>query len=321
MSISLPLPPLYLRLSVTDRCNLRCLYCRPDKAEDTLARHPSQLSAEDLLDLVELVNTAVPIYKLRLTGGDPLVRPDLDKFIRKVRKLLPDAEIALTTNGLLLSRQVKALKEAGLDTMNISLDATEFGMFEKISKVNAFDDVLEGILAAKKSGFKSLKLNTVLLRQFNGQSLHELVEFAADLNCELRFIELMPIGVASDYFKSEFLPANEAMEILQPHFGDPIPLGLKGTASRYLFQFRGKKTVVGFITTISEPFCGTCDRLRIDSRGWLFPCLHDYDGLDLLTLCRTAEREQAVRLIQSVHAEKKSPVQEWTSQQMVRIGG
>ncbi|MHB1755951.1 MAG: GTP 3',8-cyclase MoaA [Leptospirillum sp.] len=320
MKITLPIRPLYLRLSVTDRCNLRCLYCRPDKAEDS-AMHPSHLSDEHLLALVEMVNTAVPIYKLRLTGGDPLIRPALHEFVGKVRKLLPKAEIALTTNGLLLSRQVKALKESGLDTMNISLDTTDFGVFEEIAKVNAFDDVLEGILAAKKLGFRSLKLNTVLLRHFNGQSLHELVDFATDVGCELRFIELMPIGVASEYFKSEFLSADEALAFLRPYFGDPIPLGLKGTASRYLFQFHGKKTVVGFITTISEPFCGECDRLRIDSRGWLFPCLHDYDGLDLLSLWRTDERDQAVRLIRAAHAEKKTPIREWTSQQMVRIGG
>lgn len=312
--------PLYLRLSVTDRCNLRCLYCRPDQGEDN-AMHPTHLSDGDLLELVETVNDAVPIYKLRLTGGDPLIRPSLHEFVGGVRSLLPKAEIALTTNGLLLSRQVESLKNSGLDTMNISLDTTEPGAFEKIAKVNALDDVLEGIWAAKKAGFKSLKLNTVLLRHFNGKFLHELVEFATDIGCELRFIELMPIGVASGYFESEFLSGDEALSSLRSHFGEPIPLGLKGTASRYLFQFRGKKIVIGFITTISEPFCGECDRLRIDSRGWLFPCLHDYDGLDLLSLCRTGCREQAVRLIRQAHAEKKTPIREWTSQQMVRIGG
>ncbi len=320
MELMPPFRKLYLRVSVTDRCNLRCLYCRTGNGRNFVERD-HLLSDEDILELVRLVKEALPIYKLRVTGGDPLVRPNLSRLIGRLRVLLPNVELAITTNGLLLSRLAKDLKKAGLDSINVSLDTLNPLDFGTITGVGALSEVQEGILAAKSSGFKKIKLNAVLLRSFNGDSLSELALFSNALGCELRMIELMPIGIARNHFEQEFMSGNEALEKLSEHFGSPVHLGLSGTARRYLFSCEGRRIPIGIITTISEPFCTRCDRLRLDARGWLYPCLHDYEGIDLLMLLKNEKRDLVKQRIRAAHSDKKNPVLEWTSLQMVRIGG
>ncbi|MHB8421293.1 MAG: GTP 3',8-cyclase MoaA [Leptospirales bacterium] len=314
------LRPLYLRLSVTEQCNLQCLYCRP--AHDSgSAGYRRALSDEDLISVLGVVKDALPIYKLRLTGGDPLVRPGLPGLVKKIRSLLPHVELAATTNGLLLSRSARLLKESGLDSLNISLDTIDEGDFERVSGVRGLSRVLDGIREARASGFGKIKLNTVLLRSVNGDCLPDLAMMAQKSGCELRLIELMPIGVASRHFESEFVSAAEALIKLRAVFGEPVPLGIKGTSTRYLFNSGGKAFYVGVIPTISSPFCDGCDRLRIDSKGWIYPCLHDYQGMDLMDLYR---REGPVCLkdrIRRLHEDRKLPILDWTSQTMIRIGG
>lgn len=314
--------PLYLRLSVTDRCNLRCGYCRPGKGGDPVDG-TGLLSDEEILALLSLVKASLPLYKVRLTGGDPLVRPDLAGLVKKIRLELPMVELGATTNGLLLSRQADALKRAGLDSLNISLDTADAGKFFEISGRDAWSEVNEGIRAAKKAGFRKIKLNAVLLRSINGDNLPGLVRFANDVDCELRLIELMPIGVAAQLFQAEFLSAHEALSILRTHFGDPVPLGLSGTATRYLYSHSGRQIVLGVIQTLSAPFCSTCDRLRIDSRGWLYPCLHDYQGVNLQMLSKSGKIDQAKHAIREAHGKpgEKQPALDWTSRPMIHIGG
>lgn len=320
MNLSTSRRPLYLRLSVTERCNLRCMYCRTKNGPE-FADRSNPISDEDILSLVTLVKSSLPVYKLRVTGGDPLLRPDLPYLIEKMRLLLPDTELAATTNGLLLSRQAMDLRKAGLDSINISLDTIESSDFRDVSGGGVLSDVQEGIFKAKEAGFKKIKLNAVLLRSFNGDSLPELAMYANALGCELRLIELMPIGVARNHFEKEYFSGHESLKKLSERLGDPFYLGLTGTAKRYMFIYEGQKIVIGLINTISEPFCESCDRLRVDSRGWLYPCLHEYEGIDLLTMMRKGEIDLAKQKILTAHMDKKSPVQEWTSRQMVRIGG
>ena len=313
--------PLYLRLSVTERCNLHCLYCRPGKGDDSGGEENPALSDGEILSLLAQVKASLPVHKIRLTGGDPLVRPGLPRLVGKIRMLLPHAELALTTNGLLLSKQAVALKENGLDSMNVSLDTLDEERFEAVSGVGGLSNVIGGIRAARAAGFEKIKLNTVLLRSVNGDRLPDLARFANDAGCELRMIELMPIGVASGQFGKEFFPAEEALSSLRSEFGEPVPLGSGGTSTRYLFPAGGRNILIGVIPTISAPFCDGCDRLRIDSRGWLYPCLHDYQGVDLMELSRRESPEKVREWIRRVHDEKKRPVLDWTSRTMIRIGG
>lgn len=314
------LRPLYLRLSVTEQCNLQCLYCRPAQDNGT-AGYRRALSDEELIFLLGIVKDALPIYKLRLTGGDPLVRPGLPGLVKKIRSLLPHVELAATTNGLLLSRSARLLKESGLDSLNISLDTIDEGDFERVSGVRGLSRALSGIREARASGFGKIKLNTVLLRSVNGDSLPDLAMMAQEFDCELRLIELMPIGVASRHFESEFVSAEEALLKLRAVFGEPVPLGIRGTSTRYLFTSGGKEFFIGMIPTISSPFCDGCDRLRIDSQGWIYPCLHDYQGLDLMDLSRREDPVSLKDRIRRLHEDRKLPILDWTSRTMIRIGG
>ncbi|MHB1287602.1 MAG: GTP 3',8-cyclase MoaA [Leptospirales bacterium] len=263
----------------------------------------------------------MPIYKLRLTGGDPLLRPGLPILVKKIRETLPKVELAATTNGILLSRHANALRDSGLDSLNISLDTVDGNNFEKASGVHGLVKVLKGIRAAREAGFDKIKLNAVLLRSINGDGLPELARAAQGFGCELRLIELMPIGVASQYFDSEFISSDEALLKLREAFGDPVPLGARGTSIRYLFRSGGKDFFIGVIPTISSPFCEGCDRLRIDSDGMLYPCLHDYQGLNLMEYLRQEGPVTLKHRIRQMHEERKLPNQKWTSQTMITIGG
>ena len=311
--------PLYLRLSVTERCNLRCAYCRPQTGEKGMMRG-STLSDAEILGLLDLVGSALPIDKLRITGGDPLLRPRLPVLVKKIRRRFPSTLLVATTNGLLLGRQAEELRSAGLDSLNVSLDTLDPRVFARLCGIDGLQSVLQGLKSARRAGFGKIRINTVLLRSANGGTLHDLFRFAGNEDFELRLIELMPIGVAAEIFDQEFFSAGEALEMLSLRFGVPRSLGLSGTAERYLFP---NGQVLGLIRTQSAPFCASCNRLRLDSRGWLYPCLHDYEGIDLFALWRSGRPDEAISEIRRAHGTPgdKRPIKDWTSRPMIRIGG
>ncbi len=214
---------VYLRLSVTDRCNLRCRYCRPNTIEG-YARSPAEANDEELLSIVRIVEEENSIEKLRLTGGEPLVYPLLSELLARLRHLLPHARLCLTTNGTLLARKAEDLKTAGLDALNVSLDTLNAALFRDLTGGGSLESTIAGISAVRKAGFTNLKLNAVLVRSFNADQLSGLVRFASELDCEIRFIELMPYGQGAALFSSEYLAADQALGQLSREFPCAGPL-------------------------------------------------------------------------------------------------
>lgn len=311
---------LYLRLSVTDRCNFRCQYCRPAKTTRDESLPPSASNAE-LVDLVRRIDRVRPLHKLRLTGGEPLLRPGLVDLVRNLRALLPNAVLALTTNGSMLSRLARPLRMAGLDALNISLDTLDPVAFATLSRGGQLGRVLEGIRAAQAEGFGKLKLNSVLIRRVNGDHLGSLVRLAVDVGCEIRFIELMPCGPGATLFATDFLSANEARTALEREFAYLDDLDGNGTARRHRFAVEGRPVTIGFITPVSHPFCATCNRLRLDCRGRLVSCLRSPHIEDLLTPLHRGDADEIAGRIRSCLAAKCSPGEAWSTRQMVWIGG
>ena len=212
-----PARSVYLRLSVTDHCNLRCRYCRPARGEPDGDRSAYALDAE-LLGLVMLVEEERPIEKLRLTGGEPLLRPDVATLVSRLRARLPHASLCMTTNAMLLAPMARPLRQAGLDGLNVSIDSADATTLARLTRGGRLEAAMDGIRAAQEAGFRNIKINSVLLRRFNVEGLTCLVRLASSQRCEIRFIELMPCGQGADLFPTDFIPAEEALALLQREF-------------------------------------------------------------------------------------------------------
>ncbi len=314
---------LYLRLSVTDHCNLYCRYCRsaaPKNQQSTFG-----LDEEKLLDLVLRIERLSPLKKLRLTGGEPLIKRQLPNFIAKLRQRLPNTELCLTTNGILLKQQASLLKQTGLDRINISLDTLNEKSFIALTRCGSVKEVIEGIEAAEEAGFKRIKINTVLLRSYNSKNLPDLVRFAFKKDCQIRFIELMPMEMEHNFYEQEYFSAQEALLILSETFTYRHPLENKGKTSYHLFQDQGKKLSVGFIPSVSQPFCSSCNKLRIDCRGNIFPCLRSSQGLSYSSILHTESDDKLQKMIQEITGKIKENEEHrefyWHRRSMAAIGG
>lgn len=319
-SIHPKLKSLYLRLSLTTECNLRCQYCRPRSGRIGKDR-PRLLSDTELLDLVEAISEAKPIHKLRFTGGEPLLRPGLPGLIRDFKGILPHASLCLTTNGTLLKRSAYALKSAGLDSMNISLDTLDERRFQKLSRSHGLSRVLGGISAARRAGFRKVKLNTVLLRNYNYDQMESLIRVAASLLCEIRFVELMPLGQGAELFAKEFVSAKEALHRIKKVFPYLRSETSSSTAERHALDVDDRECIVGFITAVSHRFCGPCDRIRLDSFGTVYPCLRSEHGIDLCSHLRNKEYSLLKEKARSCLEEKNSMEASWPMRPMVQLGG
>jgi cyclic pyranopterin phosphate synthase len=313
--------PVYLRLSVTDRCNLRCRYCRTDVQTATAPGLPD----EAMLRIVSAMARLAPIRKVRFTGGEPLVRVGLPALVRKLRRLLPNAELAMTTNGTLLPAAAATLRDHGLDTVNISLDTTDPVHFARLTGGGRIESVLAGVEAAWRAGFDRLRLNAVLLRSLRGERLFELVRFAARCGCELRFLELMPIGAGALIYARERLGSDEAFDELRQAFGHPAQLQSSSNSRRYRFDVDGVAVTVGLIAPVSHPFCTGCDRLRLDAHGRLYPCLRSAEAWDLapcLSDCHSAlALEIGLRAAMSRKRAIQATDQVWPARSMAATGG
>jgi cyclic pyranopterin phosphate synthase len=306
----------YLRLSVIDRCNLACNYCRP--AGQRYASGPAPLSDSRLLELLGALDAQLPLTKLRLTGGEPLLRPGLPALVERLRARFPTIELCLTTNGTLLPRLAGPLRAAGLDRLNISLDAAEPNAY-RASTGGDLTHALAGLEAALEAGFQAPRLNCVLQRSVNQGGLASLVRLALAKGASLRFIELMPLGPAKDIFKEQHLPASEALEELGRDFRHLGFSGQRGTASWHRFADGGREFELGFITPVSKPFCETCDRLRMDIRGVLYSCLRVATGVDLAT---ALELDGSLAgALGGLLGGGRVPGRVWPSRPMHRIGG
>ncbi|HYK81882.1 MAG TPA: GTP 3',8-cyclase MoaA [Gemmatimonadales bacterium] len=271
-------PLASLRLSVTDRCNLRCRYCMPEDEYVWLPR-ASILTFEELARLVA-VFAGLGVHKVRLTGGEPLLRHDLPALVRMLARSPELTDLALTTNGLLLAAQAAALRAAGLRRVTVSLDTLRPERMLAFAKSARHADVLAGIAAARAAGFAPLKLNTVVIRGFNDDELGDLVEFARAREAEVRFIEYMDVGGATQWSLDQVVSQREMLERLARRYGPIAPLAAAATAPAERFRC-ADGTTFGIIASTTAPFCRTCDRSRLTADGTWLLCLYAAHGVDL----------------------------------------
>lgn len=271
----------YLRISLTDRCNLRCTYCMPEEGIEEKLSHDDIMSLEETYLLIKhFVNLG--IKKIRFTGGEPLVRKGIINLIEKVKNLDGVEEIALTTNAILLNKMAKDLKKAGLDRINISLDTLDAKKYKKITRGGNLSLVLEGIEEAIKVGLTPVKINTVLVGGFNDDEIKELVDLTYR-GIDVRFIELMPIGEGVNFARENFISNDEVLKRVKDL--TPVEREDKSSPAKY-YKLPGIKGKVGLINPISCKFCDDCNRVRITSTGRLKSCLHSNSEIDLITPLR-----------------------------------
>lgn len=294
----------YLRISVTDRCNERCLYCMPEGYKGW-ERKPDHLTAEEIIRVAR-VAAGMGFRKFRLTGGEPLVRADLPDIVRGMKQIPGVEHIGLSTNGTKLAALAQPLREAGADTVNVSLDALDAAVYRRITggDVNA---VLAGIRAAVAAKFTCVKLNAVLMRGVNEQEIWPLVLFAAEHGLPLRLIELMPVTTTDVLTEKNFMGVGEAMELLrQKDELIPQPDWRLGFGPAKYYQLKHTGTRVGFIGAMTNlHFCETCNKMRLTADGKVRPCLGDHGEIDLRDALRHAPDDAAVGELLRVALQRK----------------
>ena len=265
----------YLRISVTDRCNLRCVYCMPEEGVKSLS-HEEILRFEDTIKIVKAAAT-LGINKIRYTGGEPLVMKDIDKLIYETSKVQGIDDIALTTNGILLSDMAEDLKKAGLKRVNISLDTLDKDKFKSITRIGDLDKVMEGIYKCLSIGLQPVKINTVLMRGINDMEFEDFLNLTREIPVDIRFIELMPIGEGVKMYEKNKL---SFMEILEEH-PELIKIETEKSSTAELYKLQGAKGRIGFISPVSCKFCTDCNKIRLTSTGTIKPCLHSKEEINL----------------------------------------
>jgi cyclic pyranopterin phosphate synthase len=281
-----------LRVSVTDACNIRCRYCMPAVVNGFLPQH--RLMSFDAIHRVVSVLAASGIRKVRLTGGEPLMRPNLDQLVQQLSSIDGLQHIALTTNGMMLADQLPALEQAGLTHVNISLDTLREDAFQQISRRQGLESVLQGIDAAIKSRLQ-VRLNALMLRDINLQDCVPLVQFARDRKLIIRFIEFMPLDADRNWNQDQVVSGSELRSILQSHFGSLDSVGRADPSQPSSdYMFADGNGGVGFIDPVSQPFCSSCNRLRLTADGKLRNCLFGREEWDVKSLCESNASNQEI---------------------------
>lgn len=260
----------YLRISITDRCNFKCIYCISHQ-DWKWVPHKEILSFEDIEEIVK-VGTKLGVKRVRLTGGEPLIRKDVEILIKKLASITDLVDLSLTTNGYYLEELGSKLKKAGLNRINISLDTMNREKFKKITGIDGLDKVLRGVETALSLAFYPVKINVVVIRGFNDDEILDLAKLSLDLPLEIRFIEFMPIGKNSLWNENHIVPASEIKEILSS-YRPLLPALSVGGGPAKIFRWEGAKGKIGIISPITEHFCNRCNRFRITPDGRLRPCL------------------------------------------------
>ncbi|OHB67739.1 MAG: cyclic pyranopterin phosphate synthase MoaA [Planctomycetes bacterium RBG_13_63_9] len=282
-----------LRVSVTDRCDFRCRYCMP--AEGVHFRSHTEILRYEEIERFVRVASRLGIHKIRLTGGEPLVRKDLPQLVRKLASVPGIDDLALTTNGSLLGRYAAALKSSGLNRLNVSLDTLDRERFRWITRRDALPQVLEGIAAAGRAGFRQVKLNALAIRGFTEDEIVPLALFAREHRLKLRFIEFMPCDGDRQWNAVRVLPAEAIVDTLSRALGPLVPVessrfGQSATEYRFL-DGTGR---IGIIRSVTEPFCGRCNRLRLTADGRVRNCLFSTEQWDVRAALRSADGEEQV---------------------------
>ena len=307
----------YMRLSVTELCNLRCRYCMP--AEGICKKdHAQMLTEDEMLTAVEAA-ASLGINKLRITGGEPLVKKNIVSICRRAAAVAGIDEVCLTTNGILLPKMARDLKDAGVKRINLSLDTLKPEKYRYITRLGTLDDFMAGLHAALDAGFEKVKINAVLIGGFNDDEIVPLAELTKQYPVDVRFIEMMPMYDSGDFKEGAFVPNTRVLEAL-PGAEAVSPDG--GVAK--LYRLPGGQGNVGLISPVNAHFCGTCNRIRLTADGKLKPCLHSADeyslkGMDFAGM--KAELEKAIRNKPQWHGDLDALHRSQAGRNMNQIGG
>jgi GTP 3',8-cyclase len=279
-----------LRVSVTDRCNMRCGYCMPKN--NTKWFDDSEVLTFDEIIRLSSILASLGVEKIRLTGGEPLVRPSIENLTKSIRKIRHIKSVGLTTNGLLLSDKIDALKSSGLDSVNISLDSFKEDRFRMMTGINGLNKVISSIQKARDAGF-NVKINTVVVRGWNDDEVVEFANFARRTGITVRFIEFMPLDGTGIWRSDLVFSKNEMVEKLESNIGKMFPmLEQEISAPAKLYSFSDGEGTIGFIPSVTEPFCNQCDRIRLTSDGRFLTCLFENPGYDIKRDLREGASDQ-----------------------------
>ncbi|HKP70398.1 MAG TPA: GTP 3',8-cyclase MoaA [Pyrinomonadaceae bacterium] len=296
-----------LRISVTDRCNFRCFYCLPH-GEPPLARKETLLSFEEIAYLSEIF-VSLGIEKIRLTGGEPMLRRNIESLVEKIAKLKPQLkDLAVTTNGFDIPRKAMMLKDAGLDRMTISLDTLDTHRFREITGVDSLEEVFKAIEAAKEHGFEPVKINAVIVRGVNDDELVDFARFARSTGVEMRFIEYMPLDSGHEWNREKVVPGREIYSTINSVYPLELKDASRGTETAWKYRFAdGEPGGIGIIAPVTEMFCGACSRIRLTADGQIRTCLFSTVEHNLRDYLRSgATRAELVEFIQHVTLKKEA---------------
>ncbi|MGW5125660.1 GTP 3',8-cyclase MoaA [Streptomyces sp. NPDC004069] len=286
-----------LRVSLTDRCNLRCTYCMPEEGLQWLAK-PTLLTDDEIVRLIDVAVGSLGITEVRFTGGEPLLRPGLVGIVERVAALAPRPRTSLTTNGIGLSRTATALKAAGLDRVNVSLDTLRPDVFKALTRRDRHHDVIAGLEAAHAAGLTPVKVNTVLMRDLNADEAPDLLAWAVEHGYELRFIEQMPLDAQHGWKREGMVTAAEILDSLGTRFElTPEGAGERGSAPAERWIVDGGPHRVGVIASVTRPFCAACDRTRLTADGQIRTCLFATEETDLRAALRSGAPDEEIARI------------------------
>lgn len=283
-----------LRISVIDRCNFRCTYCMPDEHAYKFLNQDEWLGFEEIVRLTQIF-ISLGVKKVRLTGGEPLMRPHLNELIQELSQLKDLEDLALTTNGSLLGKYAPALKEAGLKRLTVSLDSLDSRTFKTMNGKGALHQVLNGIKKAEDAGFKSIKINIVIQRGVNDHQVVDMIRHFKNTPHVLRFIEYMDVGNCNHWEQKYVVPSQELIQKIKEHFPlKKIPGDYFGEVSER-FGFEDGEGEIGFISSVSQPFCRSCTRVRLSTDGKIYTCLFASEGSDVKKLLKEGKTNQEIK--------------------------
>ena len=307
----------YLRLSVTELCNLRCRYCMPETGV-CKKPHEAMLTEDEMIDAVGAA-ASLGVTKLRITGGEPLVKRNIVSICARAAKVMGIREVCITTNGVMLPKMAKGLRAAGVSRVNLSLDTLDPDKYARITRVGRLEDALAGLHAALDAGFEKIKINAVLIGGFNDGEIGALAALTQTYPVDVRFIELMPMVDSRAFGPEAFIPCTTVLERLP----DAVPEAPDGGVAR-LYRLPGAQGNIGLISPVSDHFCASCNRIRLTADGKLKPCLHSADEISLKGLSPEAMREAMRRAIlnkPSCHAALSATQHSQAARSMNQIGG
>ena len=307
----------YLRISLTDKCNLRCRYCMPEEGICKRAHH-EMMHEDEIVTAVEAA-ASLGIRKIRLTGGEPLVKKNILSICRRIAAVDGIREVCLTTNGILLPELAKPLKEAGVSRVNLSLDTLDPEKYAYITRIGKLEQFRAGLQAALEAGFDKVKINAVLIGGFNDDEIERLAHLTMEYPVDMRFIELMPIQDHDEFGEEAYVPYSRVLERLP----DAVPVAKDGGVAK-LYRLPGAKGNIGLISPINAHFCGECNRLRLTADGKLKPCLHSGDEYSIKGLdrdCMKAVFQQAIWNKPAWHGDLDAVNRSKAGRNMNEIGG